>query len=576
MRDRKCRNNEEQKPINALRRSARFLHKNQAGGESPGTPVPARRKIRAPDFFSTPIGSSFAKNQKDGDGVSQKRKRKGSESKSLREPIGGSRRSARLDSRANLRSPELQKQCVMEKAMRRSLVCGLKSANCQLHKCDRVSKNGDKKVAGLESSAKPSKGSKRSGRLDGRANVSKAEEVLHLQKEYVIERRVTRSSVRGNKFVYNQGNQSGSEKDSEEGVRILPKEGKAKVGVGSCKQSPENIEKRFTRSSSQIKIIQQVEEAGNVSPECRDINKNCERKMHICEKRKRYQVEEECEIVQGWTKEQELALQRAYFTAKPTPHFWKKVAKMCLPYLENVKLVPGKSAEECFDRIQSDLLTPSQPRTRSRAKKNLSPLSFSASKLLSPAEMKTKRLRSTRRKTLLAQKTVRQLLQKQQNENQDHEADLFAVLEPTMDSSSLNFQAATLFTSPVPKKGSGVLTRCRETSRLNSSKGSFCKSPSFEADKKQGLHEKYIDQLHCRDAKRKAESLRNAKCIQDKRSTDLKVNSVKVAKDALVLDAQDAIHQLRSLQASTNDNLDDDDNISRSNEDEDEDEDDLC
>ncbi|KAL0382081.1 UNVERIFIED_CONTAM: hypothetical protein Scaly_0495400 [Sesamum calycinum] len=532
MRDRKCRNNEEQKPINALRRSARFLHKNQAGGESPGTPVPARRKIRAPDFFSTPIGSSFAKNQKDGDGVSQKRKRKGSESKSLREPIGGSRRSARLDSRANLRSPELQKQCVMEKAMRRSLVCGLKSANCQLHKCDRVSKNGDKK----------------------------------LLKEYVIERRVTRSSVRGNKFVYNQGNQSGSEKDSEEGVRILPKEGKAKVGVGSCKQSPENIEKRFTRSSSQIKIIQQVEEAGNVSPECRDINKNCERKMHICEKRKRYQVEEECEIVQGWTKEQELALQRAYFTAKPTPHFWKKVAKM----------VPGKSAEECFDRIQSDLLTPSQPRTRSRAKKNLSPLSFSASKLLSPAEMKTKRLRSTRRKTLLAQKTVRQLLQKQQNENQDHEADLFAVLEPTMDSSSLNFQAATLFTSPVPKKGSGVLTRCRETSRLNSSQKAAFASPPVLKIKNKALHEKIHRSATLQGCQEKAESLRNAKCIQDKRSTDLKVNSVRVAKDALVLDAQDAIHQLRSLQASTNDNLDDDDNISRSNEDEDEDEDDLC
>ncbi|KAL0359221.1 UNVERIFIED_CONTAM: hypothetical protein Sangu_0771500 [Sesamum angustifolium] len=567
MRDRKCRNNEEQKPINALRRSARFLHKNQAGGESPGTPVPARRKIGAPDFFSTSIGSSFAKNQKDGDGVSQKAKRKGSESKSLREPIEGSRRSARLDSRANLCSPDLQKQCVMEKAMRRSLVCGLKSANCQLHKCDRVSKNGDKKVTGLESSAKPGKGSKRSGRLDGRANVNKAEEVLHLQKEYVTERRVTRSSVRGNKFVYNQGNESGSAKDSEEGVRILSKEGKAKVGAGSCKQSPENIEKRFTRSSSQIKVIQQVEEAGNVSPECRQINKNCERKMHICEKRKRYQVEEECEIVQGWTKEQELALQRAYFTAKPTPHFWKKVAKM----------VPGKSAEECFDRIQSDLLTPSQPRTRSRAKKNLSPLSFSASKLLSPAEMKTKRLRSTRRKTLLAQKTVRELLQKQQNENQDHEADLFAVLEPTMDSSSLNFQAATLFTSPVPNKGSGVLTRCRETLRLNSSqKAAFASPPVLKQIKNKALHEKYIDQLHCRDAKRKAESLRNAKCIQDKKSTDLKVNSVKVAKDALVLDAQDAIHQLRSLQASTNDNLDDDDNISHSNEDEDEDEDDLC
>ncbi|KAL0452782.1 UNVERIFIED_CONTAM: hypothetical protein Slati_1256300 [Sesamum latifolium] len=330
MRDRKWRNNEEQKPINALRRSARFLHKNQAGAESPVTPVPARRKIRAPDFFSTPIGSSFAKNQKEGDEISRKGKRNGSESKILRKPIDGSRRSARLDSGANLSSPDLQEQSVMEKAMRRSLVCGLKSANSELDKCDGVSKNGDRKVTWLESSAKPGKGSKRSGRLDARANLSKAEEVLHLQKEYVIERKVTRSSVRGSKSVYNRANELGSEKDSEEEVRVLPKEGKAKVGVGSCKQSPENIEKRFTRSCSRIKVIQQVEEAGNLSPECRHINKNCERKVHVCKKRKRCEVEEECEIVQGWTKEQELALQRAYFTAKPTPHFWKKVAKMVM------------------------------------------------------------------------------------------------------------------------------------------------------------------------------------------------------------------------------------------------------
>ncbi|KAL0452781.1 UNVERIFIED_CONTAM: hypothetical protein Slati_1256200 [Sesamum latifolium] len=143
-----------------------------------------------------------------------------------------------------------------------------------------------------------------------------------------------------------------------------------------------------------------------------------------------------------------------------------------------------------------------------------------------------------------------------------------------MDSSSHNFQGATLFTSPVSDKGSGVLTRCRETLRLNSSqKAAFASPPVLKQIKNKALHEKYIDQLHCRDAKRKAESLRNVKCIPDKKSADLKANSVKVARDALVLDAQDAIHQLRSLQASTNDNLDDDDdNISRSNEDEDEDE----
>jgi hypothetical protein len=34
------------------------------------------------------------------------------------------------------------------------------------------------------------------------------------------------------------------------------------------------------------------------------------------------------EVAEGWTKEQELALRMAYFTAKPSPHFWKNVAKL--------------------------------------------------------------------------------------------------------------------------------------------------------------------------------------------------------------------------------------------------------
>ena len=32
------------------------------------------------------------------------------------------------------------------------------------------------------------------------------------------------------------------------------------------------------------------------------------------------------EVAEGWTKEQELALRTAYFTAKPSPHFWKNVS----------------------------------------------------------------------------------------------------------------------------------------------------------------------------------------------------------------------------------------------------------
>jgi len=38
------------------------------------------------------------------------------------------------------------------------------------------------------------------------------------------------------------------------------------------------------------------------------------------------------EIGKGWTKEQDLSLQRAYLTAKPSPHFWKNVSKLvCIP-----------------------------------------------------------------------------------------------------------------------------------------------------------------------------------------------------------------------------------------------------
>lgn len=50
------------------------------------------------------------------------------------------------------------------------------------------------------------------------------------------------------------------------------------------------------------------------------------------------------EIRKWWTKEQDLALQRAYFTAKPSPHFWKNVSKLvCIPIcvyaVENINIL---------------------------------------------------------------------------------------------------------------------------------------------------------------------------------------------------------------------------------------------
>lgn len=50
--------------------------------------------------------------------------------------------------------------------------------------------------------------------------------------------------------------------------------------------------------------------------------------IRVCRKRKRGDEGNRVCKIQGWSKEQEIALQRAYYTVKPTPHFWKKVAKL--------------------------------------------------------------------------------------------------------------------------------------------------------------------------------------------------------------------------------------------------------
>ncbi|KAL8478427.1 hypothetical protein ACS0TY_030357 [Phlomoides rotata] len=232
-------------------------------------------------------------------------------------------------------------------------------------------------------------------------------------------------------------------------------------------------------------------------------------------------------------------------------------------------MVPGKSAKECFERIHSDQSTPSQPPARSRPKrKEPSPILFSPTKLLSPAEMNRKKRISRMRSTLAAQKTVRKLLQKQHTEDQDYEADLFSVLEPTIDPPPLNLQDGTPFSSPAPNQGSSSAQRKQRSRLSNSQKAAFVSPPVLKQIKNKVLHENYIDQLHCRDAKRKAAASRKAKKVYANVSI-LKPNLVKVAKDALVSDAQDAINQLRSLQSGTDYSIDDDD-IFCSSSDEDE------
>ncbi|XP_042519020.1 uncharacterized protein LOC122092792 [Macadamia integrifolia] len=232
--------------------------------------------------------------------------------------------------------------------------------------------------------------------------------------------------------------------------------------------------------------------------------------------RERKQSDEGCNP-QGWTKEQETALRRAFITGKPSPHFWKKVSK----------LVPGKSAQECFDKVHSDLSTPPHPRPLSRAnRKNLSPLgqfSVSGSELLEPTKMTVKRQKSSKQKRRLTQKTVRHLLRKHYLADQSSEVGLF---------SSQNG-----LTSPLVLK---------EVKNLS-------------------LHEKYIDQLHCREARRTAASSYAAKHIvteyNGKENHMQTSDVIKIARNALVSGALDMINEFKHLQANglvNNDDCDDD------------------
>ena len=50
-------------------------------------------------------------------------------------------------------------------------------------------------------------------------------------------------------------------------------------------------------------------------------------------------VQQQCCASDEWTEEQDTILRQAYFTARPSPHFWKKVSKMVFPILDFVSLV---------------------------------------------------------------------------------------------------------------------------------------------------------------------------------------------------------------------------------------------
>ncbi|KAK7366916.1 hypothetical protein VNO80_08919 [Phaseolus coccineus] len=261
------------------------------------------------------------------------------------------------------------------------------------------------------------------------------------------------------------------------------------------------------------------------------------------------------EIRKGWTNEQDLALQRAFFTAKPSPHFWKNVSK----------LVPGKSQQECFDRIHFDHVTPVQLQPRSRAKTlKSSPIqefSLSASKLLNPIDIQVRRSNVLKPKNIITQKSVEKLLQRRLTGDPDRVGDIFSVLEPKIDLSTNALQPSESLSTPKQlKENKGFLQSCTETSSSSGNKvlsrfsGShitdLVSPPVLKKVKNRVLHEKYVNQLRCRESRRRAAS---TKIIGEGRSIKRK-DAVKAAKVALVSEARDAINKFRQSQVNVMDN----------------------
>lgn len=240
--------------------------------------------------------------------------------------------------------------------------------------------------------------------------------------------------------------------------------------------------------------------------------------------------------------------------------------------------VPGKSAQECFDKVNSEYATPRHPCPRSRAKirtdiSPLKPFSLSASKLLNTSQPRVKKPGRNKENSRVTHKAIRQLLQRHYYLDQHPEADLFSVLEPNLDESTYAFKPQVEISTPKQLliENQVLSQRCNWCSSSSHKKKSLSRlSTSFEIAlasppvlkevKNRVLHEKYIDQLHCREARRKAMSARAEKCSI--RSEDGKENhmlkvDIRVAKNALVSDVRDAINKFKHIKAAgTSDSAD--------------------
>uniref|UniRef100_A0A0E0JKF9 Myb-like domain-containing protein n=1 Tax=Oryza punctata TaxID=4537 RepID=A0A0E0JKF9_ORYPU len=242
----------------------------------------------------------------------------------------------------------------------------------------------------------------------------------------------------------------------------------------------------------------------------------------------------------NWTEEQDMALRKAYFTARPSPNFWKKVSKM----------VPGKSAEECLSRVHADLSTPTPiaPRPRTSQMK-FSPLGhFTLSDPKHPNVLEPSfRRRTAKQKSLAAQKTVRHLLKRQCLTDQTQEADHFSIFEtsPTVLPVEFSFED-----SPGTPNSSGkkLLVRLETVKSVGINPAE--PSPAvLKPIKNVILHEKYVDRLSRREGTtRPHKKAAGCKALDSVKTQQ--AGGVKAARNALITEATDFISHFKKMQAN--------------------------
>ncbi|KAK3132579.1 hypothetical protein QOZ80_6AG0524750 [Eleusine coracana subsp. coracana] len=255
-----------------------------------------------------------------------------------------------------------------------------------------------------------------------------------------------------------------------------------------------------------------------------------------------------------WTDEQDIALRQAYFSARPSPHFWKRVSRM----------VPGRSAEECFNRIHADLSTPTPiaPRPR-RCKAKFSPLgnfSLSDPELPNLLEPTVGKQRTSKQKNLASQKTVRHLLQKHCLVDQAQAADHFSLFESSPSALQLNISFEDSPGTPLSCMNSGSMHKSSASSSARKKPFSRFKTKKDEPSpavlkpvKNAVLHEKYIDQLIRREGtKRPRKRATGSKAADNmKAHSEQQAGDLKAAKNALISEATEFVGHFKKLQANS-------------------------